>query len=423
MEELIEKIRSEALRRRTRGGGSPSGSVRPDGFDLGFSGGIDHLKLEPLKGPRPFEPSEDGYALRDFLRFHDRDFVNAAYRGILKRAADPGGLDNYLEKLRSGAMTRTEILGRLRYSPEGRAKAVRVKGLLRPFLVHALSRIPVAGYPLRWLAGLLRIPALERAVEARDAAVQFRLSALQGHVDRFSRAVQEKINDIIDSRPSFAGEERGDTSDREEDPAFHAFHAAYLERTAPPPEKTRLRHEAYLAMLKAAGAGTPLSPVLDLGCGLGGWLAFLKEQGIEARGIDQNPVLVRACLGRGLSAARAEAVDYVRGLEPDSAGAITCLHLAEHLSFPGLVSLLQEARRVLKPGGPVILETVNPNSAPGGWSRFFEDPTRRLPIPPAVIQTAGDLCGFTRNEILFLPHASGDSAEESPDYCWIGYTQ
>jgi methionine biosynthesis protein MetW len=44
------------------------------------------------------------------------------------------------------------------------------------------------------------------------------------------------------------------------------------------------------------------SRVLDLGCGDGALLAFLKEtKGIEARGIELNPEMVRAAIARGVS--------------------------------------------------------------------------------------------------------------------------
>jgi methionine biosynthesis protein MetW len=44
------------------------------------------------------------------------------------------------------------------------------------------------------------------------------------------------------------------------------------------------------------------SRVLDLGCGDGALLAFLKEtKGIEARGIELNPELVQAAVARGVS--------------------------------------------------------------------------------------------------------------------------
>ena len=56
-----------------------------------------------------------------------------AYRCILKRGPDAGGLKYFLNNLRSGKMTKAEILGRLRYAPEGRGKKVKVTGLFWNF--------------------------------------------------------------------------------------------------------------------------------------------------------------------------------------------------------------------------------------------------------------------------------------------------
>ncbi len=120
----------------------------------------------PVALPRaPGEPAftiKSAYALADFLDAHDETFVRRAYRGILGREPDIGGLQNYLEQLRSGQAAKVEILGRLRYSLEGRKKVVKIRGLLAPFMIASLRRLPVIGYGLQWLIILLRLPTLVR---------------------------------------------------------------------------------------------------------------------------------------------------------------------------------------------------------------------------------------------------------------------
>jgi O-antigen chain-terminating methyltransferase len=104
------------------------------------------------------------YALADFLDAHDEAFIRRAYRGILGREPDVGGFENYLEQLRSGRVAKVEILGRLRYSPEGRNKAVKIRGMLAPFVIASLRRLPLIGYGLQWLITLLRLPTLVRSM-------------------------------------------------------------------------------------------------------------------------------------------------------------------------------------------------------------------------------------------------------------------
>jgi len=83
------------------------------------------------------------YHVSDFLKYHDKDFVINAYRGILQRHPDRVGLSAYLNDLRSGRRSKIEILGRLRYSAEGRGKGVRITGLLLHFLVQSAHHLPV----------------------------------------------------------------------------------------------------------------------------------------------------------------------------------------------------------------------------------------------------------------------------------------
>ena len=73
------------------------------------------------------EFKQGNYHINDFLKYHDRDFVINAFRGILRRNPDTDGFEYFLHNLRSGLMTKAEIMGRLRYSPEGRAKNVRIR--------------------------------------------------------------------------------------------------------------------------------------------------------------------------------------------------------------------------------------------------------------------------------------------------------
>jgi hypothetical protein len=65
-------------------------------------------------------------------RYGDLEFVTKVYRGVLGREPDRMGLAHYLLELRSGLSDKIEILGDIRFSPEGKAKGVTVKGLLWP---------------------------------------------------------------------------------------------------------------------------------------------------------------------------------------------------------------------------------------------------------------------------------------------------
>src|SRR5512135_3610155 len=125
--ELMERIRAELAGR----------DKTPGSRDAGTSIPVPPLAAMPLPHlPKPAFQARERYALNDFLALHDRDFIDAAYRGLLKREAAPTGVAHFLEGLRNGHIRKIEILGRLRYSTEGRALRVPVRGLAVAYTVQ-----------------------------------------------------------------------------------------------------------------------------------------------------------------------------------------------------------------------------------------------------------------------------------------------
>jgi len=127
------------------------------------------------------------------------------------------------------------------------------------------------------------------------------------------------------------------------------------------------------------------SPILDIGCGRGEWLELLKENNLNARGLDLNQVMVRMCRDKGLNVEEGEALSFLKSLPDSSLGAVTGFHLIEHYGFEFLVKLLGEILRVLKPGGIVIFETPNPGNILVGSCNFYIDPTHNKPLPSILI--------------------------------------
>lgn len=97
--------------------------------------------------------------------------------------------------------------------------------------------------------------------------------------------------------------------------------------------------------------------VLDLGCGRGYWLERMAAEGLRPVGLEYD-------IARTALAARHAPVvvsDAERlPLATASVGLVWCIHVLHHLHEPARV--LDEVRRVLKPGGHMILaETVEDN--------------------------------------------------------------
>ncbi|TQR43696.1 methyltransferase domain-containing protein [Paenibacillus popilliae] len=108
--------------------------------------------------------AKQAYEIKEFLDFHDEQFVINAYRGILHRVPDSEGLHYYLTKLRTGSLTKIDILGRLYFSREAKKEKVKIKGLIAPFAFHSLYKVPVLGYLLNLGVSLMRLPKIVKSI-------------------------------------------------------------------------------------------------------------------------------------------------------------------------------------------------------------------------------------------------------------------
>jgi len=136
---------------------------------------------------------ETEYSIGDFLKLHDEEFVQFAYRSILRRAPEEQGLNYYLSSLRSGSLNKIEILGRLRYSPEGRKCKVKINGLLAPFLVNLAYKTPIAGYPFRLTSALMRLPCILRNAQEFEAFTHARFAQSFARLNNFSCDFENRI--------------------------------------------------------------------------------------------------------------------------------------------------------------------------------------------------------------------------------------
>jgi len=173
-------------------------------------------------------------------------------------------------------------------------------------------------------------------------------------------------------------------------------------------EDIKDRVRVYLPWLKQAGAGLNGRPVLDVGCGRGEWLELLRDEGLEAKGLDVNRTMVAECRARGFDVAEDDVLRYLRTLPDASLGALTGFHIIEHLPLSNLIDLLDETVRVLKPGGLVVFETPNPANLLVGSYTFYFDPTHRNPLPSPTMAFLAEARGLCHIEILPLHPAAED---------------
>ena len=139
--------------------------------------------------------------------------------------------------------------------------------------------------------------------------------------------------------------------------------------------------------------------MLDVGCGRGEFLDLLKAAGISGRGLDLNHEMVEVCRARGLDVAEADVVTYLEGLPDASLGGLFAAQVVEHLQPAYLLRFLELAHHKLRPGAPMVLETLNPAC----WVAFFEsyirDITHVWPLHPETLRYLVLASGFTTARI------------------------
>jgi SAM-dependent methyltransferase len=219
------------------------------------------------------------------------------------------------------------------------------------------------------------------------AAVMTHIEILQRELDRraaaSSKAVPDESRVVVDDEYYWAFERQM----RGEGPLIEA----------------RLRQYEHLAVGLLDEAGREGAPLwIDVGCGRGEFLCILREWGWNVRGVDSSPLAVRTCREKGLQASLGDAMDYVNGYRGVGPVAISGIQLIEHLPKPAWIEFLRAAFGLLKPGGAILLETVNPQNPRALSDSFFADVSHTWPAHPETVRLMAQHVGFDPIELLFV---------------------
>ena len=174
-------------------------------------------------------------------------------------------------------------------------------------------------------------------------------------------------------------------------PDYFAFEARMRGSTA----DVRERQRPYVDDFRDA------APVLDVGCGRGELLGLLRDEGIEARGIDADADMVAYAKGEGLDVEQADALAHLESLPDGSLGGIFAGQVVEHLPPAVLFRFLELAAKKLRPGGLLVAETINPLS-PLALRSYFADLTHAQPLVPETLSLLAAQAGFRDVQTRFL---------------------
>lgn len=143
------------------------------------------------------------------------------------------------------------------------------------------------------------------------------------------------------------------------------------------------------------------SRVMDLGCGRGEFLQLMKDNNIDAFGVDLYEEFVELCRMHNLNAAIGDALEALSKQPDSSLGGIFAGQLVEHLSTEQVITLCRLAHAKLEPGAYLIMETPNPMCLSIFSNSFYVDPSHNKPVHPLLLQYLTEKAGFADAQILF----------------------
>jgi O-antigen chain-terminating methyltransferase len=255
-------------------------------------------------------------------------------------------------------------------------------------LVQYLQRVlPVVDARDRVASALTttRAELVLEAFDRRQESLARRLEGLLALRDRLE-TVSEEVRGL---RGALTGPPPPEVARQAARAADDAPYAAFENRFRGTREEIRRHLADYVKHFERQG------PVLELGSGRGEFLELMKEAGIPARGVDSNARAVAESRGRGLEVAQGDLVDALRAEAEGSLGGVFAAQVAEHLPPAVLQETLREAHRALRPGGLLVLETVNPRSALGFLEVYIRDLTHERPLHPDTLSFLAGAAGFT----------------------------
>jgi SAM-dependent methyltransferase len=150
------------------------------------------------------------------------------------------------------------------------------------------------------------------------------------------------------------------------------------------------------------------APILDLGCGAGHFVRFLRDSGYtRVEGVDGSSREIARAVAAGVDGVHcAGAADRLAGSTGEFE-AIVALNFFEHLRKDEIVKVLSLAFAALRPGGRLLAVTPNALSPFGGATRYW-DFSHETGFTPSSWRQLARLTGFREpafEEFGPIPHS------------------
>jgi O-antigen chain-terminating methyltransferase len=276
------------------------------------------------------------------------------------------------------------------------------------------------------------INRLERRVEAESGELRESVSGLERRVEAESGELRESVDyahiriddvvyrmgpyienqwqelpDMLESNgildiPSYLKKSMEDVNDVlfENISKYDKFYLLLANLSRGSKENLHKFWENYLYDIKKSCEECGHLPVVDIGCGKGDFLEFLRDNGIKGEGVDINKASAEIAIHKGLDVSVADAFDYIKALGDNSTSVISLLEVAEHISFEYFFKLCDEISKKIANNGCFVMDTINP------WcyyklGSFCLDPSHiRFPSPESI-KLMLEMFGFNSINIRF----------------------
>ena len=467
VEEIMQEIKREVEKRKRQNSdyiqNNPSSQRKEILLDKTFHNYIENQN-------NTIAP-KDVYEYPDFTKYHDVEFIKNIYRALLKREVDNEGLNHYLGLLRSGKKSKSEIISLVRYSKEGRKGNVKLLGSMKRFILATLYNIPIIGYLSKLFVSFITLPKLvkrlnsyenyvsqeaiksyhhdkllEKAINLKADKTELEQIANELHVNLESKAdkieleqianelhvnleskadkIELALNDVYEEQPipllSKAIQCLNKPIDiisqveNRDDLYYLLFENVFYEHN-----NVKKKQKIYLKYINKINNN---SLWLDVGSGRGEFLSILKENNIEAVGVEINKIEYTLLKERKYNVVLDDGVSYLKKINQKFMG-ISALQVVEHLETNNLKEMLILAYEKLEDNGIIILETINPRNTLG-LSNFHMDETHKIPILPERLVFLLEWIGFKNIKIVYSARTFNNIKRISDnyhDYAVIGY--
>jgi len=149
-------------------------------------------------------------------------------------------------------------------------------------------------------------------------------------------------------------------------------------------------------------------PIVDLGCGRGEFIGLAAAKGMEAVGVEADPLLAEYVRKKGLKVVEQDMFEHLEGRPDESIGGVFASQVIEHLDWNRLSALLLLTRQKLSVGGILVVESINPVCLSVFAEGLYVDPTHIRPYHPAGIAFLCENLGYSETETRFSAPVAED---------------